>query len=38
MSIHFYTHDILSFLKVMIKKSLNTNVPYVIDPSLNAFN
>jgi hypothetical protein len=38
MFIHFYTHDILIFVLNYDKNSLNINVPYVICPSLNAFN
>jgi hypothetical protein len=38
MFIHFYAHNIFIFLKNYDKNSLNTNVPYVIGPSLNAFN
>ncbi len=38
MFIHFYTNDILIFVKTYDKNSLNTNVPYVIGPSFNAFN
>jgi hypothetical protein len=35
--IHIYRHDILIFVLNYDKKSLNNNVPYVIDLSLNAF-
>jgi hypothetical protein len=38
MFIHFYTHDILIFVLSYDKNSLYTIVPYVIAPSLNAFN
>jgi len=38
MCIHFYTHYILIFVWNYDKNSLNINVPYVIGPSLNAFN
>ncbi len=31
-------HDILIFVSNYDKSSLNTNLPYVIGPSLNAFN
>jgi hypothetical protein len=34
----FYTYDILIFVLKYDKNSLNTNVHYVIGPSLNAFN
>jgi hypothetical protein len=37
MFIHFYTHVVLIFLNYD-KNSLNSNVPYVIGPNLNAFN
>ncbi len=38
MFIHFSAHDILIFVSNYDKNSLNTNVPYVIAPNLNAFN
>ncbi len=38
MFIQFYIHDVLIFFINDDKNSLNINVPYVIGPSLNAFN
>jgi hypothetical protein len=38
MFIQFFIHDILIFVLNYDKISLNTNVPYVIGPRLNAFN
>jgi hypothetical protein len=38
MFIDFYTHDMLIFVLNYDKNSINTILPYVNVPSLNAFN